>query len=189
MRKSRTFALVLGICALGGALVTCSPFGGGTFACSGNASCNTMPGGVCEANGFCSFADDSCGPGGQRYSDGPTAGTCVGSQVPPDAPAAIDAPAGSDAIVVGDAATDAGGRYCAGTFVHLCVPMLPTGTVPLPSTIDTQSSTLCRTDVTDSANMPVTTYCVVTGGTIAGSTVATGTRPLVLMSSGDIAIA
>ena len=191
MRKSRTLALVLGICALA-CVVTCSPFGGGgDFACGGNsASCNTMPGGKCEANGFCSFADSTCGPEGQRYSDGPTAGMCVMTTIPIDAPVQmIDAPVQMIDSMTSGTEMPLPTTFCLGKLVHLCVPTTPTGTVPLPSNLDTVTSTLCRTDVTDMAGNPVNSYCVITGGTIAGSTTATGTRPLVLMSSGDIAIA
>ena len=189
MRKTRTLAVVLGVCALA-SVITCSPFGGGDFACSGNASCSGMSGGVCEANGFCSFADPSCGPMGQRYSDGPGAGTCVmTTPVPIDAPvSSIDASV--DAPVLIDAGT--GGmemvqRFCLGTFVHLCVPTPPTDIVVLPPTLSTDAAP-CRTDVTDMNGTPDLKYCVITGALISGSTIATGTRPLVLISAGDITI-
>ncbi len=149
-----------------------------------------MPGGKCEANGFCSFADSTCGPEGQRYSDGPTAGMCVMTTIPIDAPVQmIDAPVQMIDSMTSGTEMPLPTTFCLGKLVHLCVPTTPTGTVPLPSNLDTVTSTLCRTDVTDMAGNPVNSYCVITGGTIAGSTTATGTRPLVLMSSGDIAIA
>ncbi|HEU0032317.1 MAG TPA: lectin-like protein [Kofleriaceae bacterium] len=68
------------------------------FHCDDNTDCGT---GTCEAVGYCSFADSSCGTGA-RFGElsGPYAGLCVGDQPPidggpndgPDAPP--DAPVG-----------------------------------------------------------------------------------------------
>ena len=186
MRKTRTLALVLGLCATG-YVVACSPFGGGgEFSCSGNDSCTGGANGVCEANGFCSFADPSCADG-QRYADGPQANQCVGT-----APT-VDAGPGSDAA---DAATvdgapmiDGSTRYCAGDYIKLCVPTAPSQAISLPATIDTGTSTLCATGVTDLAGQPITAYCVIAGAgiTVAG-TLATGAKPLVLISTQDIGV-
>ncbi len=65
-------AIVLGIAATSGC-------GAGVFVCSDDASCS---GGVCQANGFCSFPDDGC-PSMQRYGEhAPSgyAGECVGAE-------------------------------------------------------------------------------------------------------------
>lgn len=52
------------------------------FSCSDDASCG--PGGVCETNGFCSFADATC-ESGRRYGDqsGRFSDLCVGGVAPP----------------------------------------------------------------------------------------------------------
>lgn len=53
-----------------------------TFVCADSTDCTDGSfNGVCQANGYCSFGDDTC-PSGQRYGDlapGDLAGTCVES--------------------------------------------------------------------------------------------------------------
>lgn len=62
----------------------CSPFSSGAFTCAESAQCDVATGGVCQANGRCSFPDQAC-PSGQRYGDlsGDLSGVCVGEE-PPD---------------------------------------------------------------------------------------------------------
>ena len=190
MAKTPTLALVLGFVALG-SVITCSPFGGGDFTCTLNTQCTGGSGGVCEASGYCSFADPSCAPSGQRYGDGPSSGACVGGMATIDAPLATpDGSAALDASGVDGPGTDAAPtRFCLGTYVNLCVPTTPTAPVVLPAALDTDSTTTCRTDVTDASGAPITTYCVLAGTSITGGTVATGSRPLVLLASVDMTIA
>ena len=65
------------------------------FSCAAEADC-TRGGevGVCEASGFCSFADASC-PSGRRYGElsGNLADRCVGDETPDAGPDDPDAPA------------------------------------------------------------------------------------------------
>ena len=78
--------MVVAACAALTALAGCSPFGGGTFACSDSTQCS--PGGTCEPNFLCSFPDAECASG-RRYGNaaGELSGTCVGDEpMPPDAP-------------------------------------------------------------------------------------------------------
>ena len=73
-------AASVGVLAL---LAACSPFGGASvFRCDEDTQC---AGGVCQADGFCSFADATC-PSGQRYGEhsGSLSNTCVGSNPTPD---------------------------------------------------------------------------------------------------------
>lgn len=72
------------------------------FHCDDNTDCGN---GTCEAVGFCSFADSSCGTGA-RFGElsGPYAGLCVGDQPPIDggtdggpSDGAADAPVGCGA--------------------------------------------------------------------------------------------
>lgn len=71
---------VLALACLGFTAASCG--GAGIFACMDSSECGT---GVCEANGYCSFADDAC-PSMQRYGehapDG-IAGACVEPTVDP----------------------------------------------------------------------------------------------------------
>jgi alpha-tubulin suppressor-like RCC1 family protein len=62
-----------------------------TYQCVTNQACvsETGGGGICEANGFCSFSDTSCNEAGRRYSDG--AGSTLSS-------ICVSAPAASKCI-------------------------------------------------------------------------------------------
>jgi hypothetical protein len=65
----------------------CNPFGGGEFACAQDDQCSGGPsGGLCEADGRCSFPDSECSTG-RRYGGfaGTKSNTCVGGGM-------IDAP-------------------------------------------------------------------------------------------------
>ena len=137
-------------------------------ACTANDQCKSGAGGRCEPNGFCSYADGSC-PSGQRY--GGNSGVCVGQTSGGDG--GIDGPSGP---------------FCPGAtggIVKPCFAMPPMGDVPLPGTIDTDTSTLCTTPMSGGNG-----YCVIAGNTInADDTVAvTGSKPLVLVAVTDITI-
>ena len=168
-----------------GAMVawSCSPFGGaGAFQCESDTECQGAQDGRCEPNGFCSFLDDTCGLGGRRYGglSGSLAGTCVGAE-PIDA-AVIDTP-------LIDATLPEAGETCLGAtggLVQPCFAVAPSGTVTLAGAIDTDTSPLCSTIVSN------TTACVIASGSIqidAATTVtATGTKPLVLAATGTVTI-
>jgi hypothetical protein len=86
---TRTLALALGVQGLfaTGCRVTA------TFVCERDDQCRASDGsGLCEANGFCCFADAEC-PSGRRYDDGAGqyAGVCTPAIDPPMIDAAIDA--------------------------------------------------------------------------------------------------
>lgn len=57
------------------------------FTCETNENCNGLPGGVCEANGFCSTAAEDC-DSGRRYAQhsGEFSGRCVDPTGTSDAP-------------------------------------------------------------------------------------------------------
>jgi len=72
----------------------CSPFGGGEFVCMQDDQCQGGPGGgMCEADGRCSFPDPACSTG-RRYGGfaGSRSNTCVGGGSGIDAPFDPDAP-------------------------------------------------------------------------------------------------
>jgi hypothetical protein len=73
------------------------------YRCTSSDQCGA--GGTCQASGYCSFADSSCG---QRYGAqaGPYANQCVGSSDGPDA--------GTDGMATTDAA-----NHCPSTFVTI----------------------------------------------------------------------
>src|SRR5687768_16471981 len=80
----------------------------GAFVCASDGECTPAGlGGACEANGFCSFPDESCSSG-RRYADHAGAGVsgaCVGDELDvPDARIDSDEP-----IVVIDGAPDGAG--------------------------------------------------------------------------------
>lgn len=76
--RSRTAAGL----ALAVALVRVGPgCGESSFVCEGDESCAGLPGGQCEANGYCSAPDPDC-PAGRRYAAhaGALSGHCVGDE-------------------------------------------------------------------------------------------------------------
>ena len=139
----------LGAAAL--ALVcSCSPYGGGAFACTANEQCS--PGGMC-AEGFCAFPDDGC-MSGYKYGSlsGSKSGTCVGD-APPDIDAAIDA----------DNTPTPDGAVCYGTgIVHPCFASAPTGNKVINAAVDTNGA-MCATLVGANANA----WCVIAGATVS----------------------
>jgi hypothetical protein len=155
-------------------LAACSPFGGGAYQCTSNAECGGN--GVCDPSGYCAFPDNAC-PSGFSFGElsGPRSGQCTGGGGGSDADVEIDAP---DAFT-GD------GSACYGTgLVRACFDAPPTGNQTLNATINTTSSTLCDTDPRNAA------WCVIAGATISvqGTVTATGTKPLVLVSTGTITV-
>ncbi len=160
-------------------LATGCKFGAGAFMCAADQDCTGSAGGKCEPNGLCSFSDDSCGPGGQRYGglSGDKAGQCVGGNPPP-----IDA--GTNPIP--DAPPDA--LVCYGTgIVKVCFASAPTQPLVISdvTTIDTMASTMCAATVSGASN-----YCVLAGTSIMinGTLRATGPKPLVLVASDSITV-
>lgn len=105
MQYNETMAISGPVVAVGVALLAaCSPYGGGEFACMDDGQCAaSTPGGRCEADGRCSFPDDSCASG-RRYGtlSGAASSRCVG-EVTDDA--GLDAPV--DDVIVTDDAPDA----------------------------------------------------------------------------------
>jgi hypothetical protein len=164
---ARTLVLVLAACLTG-----CSPFGGSAFHCETSDQCNAKGPGMCQSNGFCSYADSNC-PLGQRYGDnsGQNSSVCVGDE-PGD-----------------DGGVDTGPKICYGSqngLVRPCFPSAPTQDLTLPAAINTTNDPLCSTEVTD---VPAG-LCVIARAniTVAGTVAVTGSRPLVLVAPGAITI-
>lgn len=176
MRRART-SIAIGI-ALGLAVVIVTVIGclkTASFSCTDSSDCvRGGGGGVCEPTGFCSFDDATC-EGGRRYGDlsGSLAGQCVGGEVAPDAPPMPDSP---------DAAPNCFGSGVA----QVCPDVQPTQVVTLSGALNTDTSPMC-VSFTSPNN---TVGCVVAGHsiTIDASFTATGTKPLVLVSSTTITI-
>jgi hypothetical protein len=156
-------------------LATGCNFGASAFHCDTDHTCGA--GGTCEANGLCSFPDDSCGSGGQRYGDlsGDLSGKCVGGNQPP-----VDA--AIDALIVPP--VDALVCYGSG-IVKICFASAPTQplTIANPTMIDTANPAMCATTVSGGSN-----YCVLVATTITinAKLRATGTKPLVLIANDTI---
>ena len=172
-------ATMVGLLFVAAASIHCSPFGGASeFACTDDVQCQAQGGaGRCEATGFCSFPDESCGPGGSRYGElaGGLSNQCVNGEPPPDGPGPEP-----------DGPPPDPEDECFGTTGGLVEPCFapddkPTGAVTLTTDIDTDASSLCSSTVKN------TTACVVAGGTISisnGVSVrATGNKPLVLLAT------
>ncbi|HMG24184.1 MAG TPA: hypothetical protein VK607_22775, partial [Kofleriaceae bacterium] len=134
-------------------MVTGCKYGAAEFACSAEKSCG--PGGTCESNGFCSFADSTC-ESGRRFGElgGASSGECV-----PAGGAMIDASIDAPPDVPPDA------RACFGTAPFtICFAAAPSMPVTLDSAtpIDTTSSNLCVPTLSGATN-----YCVIAGTTIS----------------------
>jgi len=161
-----------GVLAAAG-LAGCSPFGSNSaFTCQDNTQCNDGTGGKCEANSLCSYTDPSCMPSGQRYGDnsGGNSGRCVGDEQRDDGG-------------MGDGPVN---QVCYGAtngLVKPCFPTAPTGPVMLSGTIDTGTSSLCSTTVTQANG-----FCVIAAETIQieATVRAVGTKPLVLVATKTI---
>jgi len=93
----------------------------------------------------------------------------------------------SDAAVPG---ADSTSTMCLGADVPnwtVCFTT-PTAPYPIPSLLDTESSSACQSDLWSSATQPDACFIVATSFTMAGDTSVTGSRPLVLVATGAIAI-
>ncbi len=101
----------------------------------------------------------------------------------------VDGAASIDGAAVADAALDAPpGAFCGGTFAHVCIASAPTVVVNLNGqAIDTDGTAICTPLVGGST----IDACVVAGMSVQinGTVRATGSRPLVLLSSGTVLIA
>ncbi|HMG52413.1 MAG TPA: hypothetical protein VK601_03000, partial [Kofleriaceae bacterium] len=157
-------------------MVTGCKYGAAEFACSAEKSCG--PGGTCESNGFCSFADSTC-ESGRRFGElgGASSGECVpagGAMID----ASIDAPP--------DVPPDVLACYGNG-LVRVCFNAPPMTPLPIaaPMTVDTMTSPLCAATVSGGAN-----YCVIVATSISVDATlrATGTKPLVLIASDMITV-
>jgi len=161
-------------------MVTGCKYGAEEFACSPEKSCG--PGGACESNGFCSFEDNSC-ESHRRFGElgGANSGACVpigGAQM---IDASIDAPP--------DVPPDA--RACFGTgIVQVCLAQAPAmpfnnGDLTTIDTGDTSATSKCAATVSGGEN-----YCVIAGTSISitGALRATGSKPLVLLSTSTITV-
>jgi len=165
-------------------------FGNAAQTCTSDLQCQsaTKADGRCEPGaGLCSFADTTC-DSGRRFGGlaGGQSDQCTSGGSGSGVDAAVDAPADATAIdAVPDAPPDA--LFCYGTgIVRICLaaaPTTPFETLGGTTTIDTTSSPLCASVVSGGDN-----YCVIaaTTITIAGTLVATGTKPLVLLATQTI---
>lgn len=170
-------SLCVGVVAAGGGCL-----GSDQYKCSTNVDCTRASSqGRCEAVGFCSFDDASCG-GGRRFGDlsGPFANQCVPppDAAPPDAP--IDA--AIDAFV-----PDARECFGSGAYMMCFAGMPPMGTVTLVGALDTSTDARCAAMMPQSwidAGQP--DACLIMGKAInvTGALAVTGARPLVLL--GDV---
>ncbi|HSD86038.1 MAG TPA: hypothetical protein VLB44_00935 [Kofleriaceae bacterium] len=150
----------------------CSPYGGGSFACTTDMQCGTD--GKC-AEGFCSFPDPNCSSG-YRYGDlsGPQSNSCVG------------APSTSDGGVDTTMPPLEAGVSCYGMgLTQPCFSSPPVGSKTLSASFNTDSSTMCETIASGG-----TGFCVISGQsiTITGNVVVTGGKPLVLVATGTISV-
>lgn len=180
---AKAFALAGLLLVVCGVLwVSCSPFGGASaFQCDSDEDCQGALDGRCEiSTGFCSFADESCGPGGRRYGElsGSFAGQCVNGDVPTEAGPG-DAP---------DAPSPEAGDFCIGSmggFARPCFMTMPMTPVALNVAINTDTPSTCAT-------VSNTTACVIAGSTLdipAGATVTvTGSKALVLVGVNGVTI-
>ena len=150
---------------------SCSPYGGGDFACTTDSQCGGN--GKCSA-GFCSFPDPLC-DSGYRYGElsGPQSNQCVGAQIDDDA--GIDVP-------------DAGNCY-GGGLVKACFATPPTGslTFSVQAVINTDTDNRCvpTTNKVDACVIAAESITVNGGLFVA----ATGTKPLVLVATQTITVA
>src|SRR5262245_9454582 len=176
MAKALAFLLAVPLLGLFG----CSCFGGPPtiFSCTDDSQCRSVGSsdGRCEITTmYCSFPKAGCSGDGYGYDEhagGGLSNTCVTPG--PDAQE-IDAPDKPGDVCFGDGAS----------FVKPCFAAAPSGAVVLPATIDTTTSTLCATGVSN------TTACVIAGATVqvpVGTVAVTGTKPLVLVATDAITI-
>jgi hypothetical protein len=149
-------------------LCSCSPYGGGEFACTTDSQCGAD--GKCSG-GFCAFPDGDC-DSGFRYGElsGPLSNTCVGSQTT-------------------DGGVDPDASNCYGSgLVRACFASAPTGAVTfaMQTIFNTDTDTRCQPTTN---NVPA---CVVAAETITVNAnlfvAATGMKPLVLVATQTITI-
>lgn len=149
---------------------SCSPYGGGSFACTSDTQC--APNGICST-GFCAFPDPNC-ESQFRFGEasGPNSGNCVGA-ANPDIDAAIDA----------EMVSTPDGASCYGSgLVRPCFASPPAGARTLNAAIDTDGA-MCQTTLSGGAGM-----CVIAAQTITitGTVTVSGSKPLVLVATGAI---
>ena len=149
----------------------CSPYGGGSFACTIDMQCGAD--GKC-AEGFCSFPDPNCSSG-YRYGDlsGPQSNSCVGG------------PSNDGGVDTTMPPLEAGVSCYGMGLTQPCFSSAPTGSKTLSTAINTDSSTMCETIAAGG-----TGFCVISGQsiTITGNVVVTGSKPLVLVATGTISV-
>jgi hypothetical protein len=151
----------------------CGSYGSEAFHCDTAAQCPSN--GTCDTSvGFCTQPSSSCTSGSQ-YTDhsGGMSGACVGGMAPVDS--GTDAP------------PDA--RLCFGNAPFtICLASAPTAPMTIVGVTPLNTDTSNKCVATTSGG---TGYCVVVGTTISieeGSLRATGTKPLVLISSDSITV-
>ncbi|HET9619764.1 MAG TPA: hypothetical protein VFP84_00260, partial [Kofleriaceae bacterium] len=167
--------------AIAAAAASCS-FGNGNFECKTSDECPAA--GVCQPSGFCSVADTTCTPTGQRYGEqsGPMSGKCVADGNPVGGGSDAGATGGSDA---GTPPIDA--SFCFGTtkLATICYAAPPTGDLAITSvtTLNTDTDARCGTPLSGGTGL-----CVVAAANIGiQSTLrATGSKPLVLLAVNSI---
>ena len=178
------------------ALLWAGCVGGGAFECQQDSDCVDNGPGFCEPAGFCSFADVQC-PSGKRYGDfaGSLSGLCVGDE-PADA-------GGTDGSRFDGAPAD-----CSASVVSFEPANVSCAELPSPGdALDVDAFAILDTDapsLTIGGDPQTISTAVVaqTGGpallvvTTAQFTLSAGavlrvqgSRPAVIVSAGDVAIA
>ena len=116
----------------------------------------------------------------------PTEELLLAIQAPTDGSATLG-PQSTRRLVIND-----NDPWCQGTGnFRVCYPTLPTAAVVLPATINTSSGAPCAADQPtgwSGQGQPGACFVLGTSITMTGTTIVTGSRPLVLVASQDIAI-
>lgn len=175
-------ALIVVAGAFGAMFVGC--FARPSFQCASSTECSAGGAqGMCELDGFCSFADGTC-PSGRRYGEhsGPLANQCVGAPVDGDA-AIPDAPP-DDAFVPDAFIPDARQCFGAGAY-EVCFMAPPQGTLTLVGALDTATDARCLADQPASwttAGQPDACFITAAQIDVTANLAVTGARPLVLIA-------
>jgi hypothetical protein len=184
MGPTRTGLVATALLVVGAAAgVACSPFGGGNFSCTEDTQCGT--GGMCEANGLCSFPDPVCA-GGWRYGDasGSLSGVCVGEEPIADASPMFDATPDYDSP---PGTPDAS---CVVDGLDLCAQAAPDPALTFGTeTLDTDNDARCRDENQAGGGDQLCLIYATSITVTAGATLTVvGDKPLALASTGLVLI-